>query len=89
MPLSWTYRLHTTESYAFVLAQDVMSMGTNEIVKRYAGLNTLADLQKNCKELLNVYEVCRNEKIRGKTQKVAGKRIKGKKYGGPLPDYSK
>ena len=31
----------------------------------------------------------RNEKIRGKTQKVAGKRIKGKKYGGPLPDYSK
>ena len=24
----------------------------------------------------------------GKTQKVAGKRIKGKKYGGPLPDYS-
>ena len=30
----------------------------------------------------------RNEKIRGKTQKVAGKRVKGKKYGGPLPDYS-
>ena len=30
----------------------------------------------------------RPEKIRGKTQKVAGKRIKGKKYGGPLPDYS-
>ena len=30
----------------------------------------------------------RNEKISGKTQKVAGKRIKGKKYGGPLPDYS-
>ena len=30
----------------------------------------------------------RNEKIRGKTQKVSGKRIKGKKYGGPLPDYS-
>jgi hypothetical protein len=30
----------------------------------------------------------RSEKIRGKTQKVAGKRIKGKKYGGPLPDYS-
>ena len=30
----------------------------------------------------------RQEKIRGKTQKVAGKRIKGKKYGGPLPDYS-
>lgn len=24
----------------------------------------------------------------GKTQKVAGKRIRGKKYGGPLPDYS-
>ena len=31
----------------------------------------------------------RNEKIRGRTQKVAGKRIKGKAYGGPLPDYSK
>jgi len=31
----------------------------------------------------------RQEKIRGKTQKVTGKRIKGKKYGGPLPDYSK
>ena len=31
----------------------------------------------------------RSEKIRGKTQKVAGKRIKGRKYGGPLPDYSK
>ena len=30
----------------------------------------------------------RQEKIRGKTQKVSGKRIKGKKYGGPLPDYS-
>jgi len=30
----------------------------------------------------------RNEKIKGKTQKVAGKKIKGKKYGGPLPDYS-
>ena len=30
----------------------------------------------------------RKQKIRGKTQKVAGKRIKGKKYGGPLPDYS-
>ena len=30
----------------------------------------------------------RNEKIRGKTQKVTGKRVKGKKYGGPLPDYS-
>ena len=30
----------------------------------------------------------RSEKISGKTQKVAGKRIKGKKYGGPLPDYS-
>jgi hypothetical protein len=30
----------------------------------------------------------RKEKIKGKTQKVAGKRIKGKKYGGPLPDYS-
>ena len=24
----------------------------------------------------------------GTTKKVAGKRIKGKKYGGPLPDYS-
>ena len=30
----------------------------------------------------------RDEKISGKTQKVAGRRIKGKKYGGPLPDYS-
>ena len=30
----------------------------------------------------------RSEKIRGKTQKVTGKRVKGKKYGGPLPDYS-
>ncbi len=30
----------------------------------------------------------RSEKIRGKTQKVTGKRIKGKKYGGPLPDHS-
>ena len=30
----------------------------------------------------------RQEKIRCKTQKVAGKRVKGKKYGGPLPDYS-
>ena len=27
-------------------------------------------------------------KLGGKTKKVAGKRIKGKKYGGPLPDYS-
>jgi protein gp37 len=30
----------------------------------------------------------RSEKIGGKTKKVAGKRIKGKAYGGPLPDYS-
>ena len=30
----------------------------------------------------------RKQKIRGKTQKVAGKRIKGRAYGGPLPDYS-
>ena len=30
----------------------------------------------------------RDEKIDGRTQKVAGKKIKGKKYGGPLPDYS-
>ena len=27
-------------------------------------------------------------KLGGATKKVAGKRIKGKKYGGPLPDYS-
>ena len=31
----------------------------------------------------------RSEKIAGKTKKVAGKRIKGQKYGGPLPGYSK
>ena len=31
----------------------------------------------------------RSEKIAGKTKKVAGKRIKGQKYGGPTPDYSK
>ena len=30
----------------------------------------------------------RAEKISGSTEKVAGKKIKGKKYGGPLPDYS-
>jgi len=30
----------------------------------------------------------RPEKIHGRTQTVGGKRIKGKKYGGPLPDYS-
>ena len=30
----------------------------------------------------------RLEKIRGKTQRVSGKSVKGKKYGGPLPDYS-
>ena len=28
----------------------------------------------------------RKEKVDGKTIKVAGKRIKGKKYGGPLPE---
>ena len=27
-------------------------------------------------------------KLGGKTKRVAGKKIKGKKYGGPLPDYS-
>ena len=27
--------------------------------------------------------------IGGKTMKVSGKRIKGRKYGGPTPDYSK
>ena len=30
----------------------------------------------------------RPEKIHGKTQTVGGKRVRGKKYGGPLPDYS-
>lgn len=30
----------------------------------------------------------RPEKIGGRTQTVGGKRIKGRKYGGPLPDYS-
>tara|TARA_B100002019_G_scaffold14428_1_gene11513 strand:+ start:997 stop:1242 length:246 start_codon:yes stop_codon:yes gene_type:complete len=30
----------------------------------------------------------RGYRIGGKTQKVAGKRIKGKPYGGPLPNYS-
>ena len=31
----------------------------------------------------------RSEKVGGKTMKVSGKLIKGNKYGGPLPDYSK
>tara|TARA_B100001245_G_C22565144_1_gene281776 strand:- start:255 stop:491 length:237 start_codon:yes stop_codon:yes gene_type:complete len=31
----------------------------------------------------------RPEKIHGKTQRVGGRKVKGKKYGGPLPDYSK
>ncbi len=31
----------------------------------------------------------RQEKVGGRTMRVSGKRIKGKKYGGPLPDYSK
>lgn len=31
----------------------------------------------------------RKEKVDGRTMRVSGKRIKGKKYGGPLPDYSK
>jgi hypothetical protein len=30
----------------------------------------------------------RKQKIGKKTVKVAGKRIKGKSYGGPMPDYS-
>jgi hypothetical protein len=30
----------------------------------------------------------RKQKIGKKTVKVAGKRIKGKPYGGPMPDYS-
>jgi len=30
----------------------------------------------------------RKQKIGSKTVKVAGKRIKGKPYGGPMPDYS-
>jgi hypothetical protein len=30
----------------------------------------------------------RREKVHGRTTRVAGKRIKGQKYGGPLPDYS-
>ena len=30
----------------------------------------------------------RKEKEDGRTMRVSGKRIKGKKYGGPLPDYS-
>ena len=31
----------------------------------------------------------RKEKVGRKTMRVAGKKIKGRKYGGPLPDYSK
>jgi len=30
----------------------------------------------------------RKQKVRGKTIRVANKRIKGRAYGGPLPDYS-
>ena len=30
----------------------------------------------------------RKEKVHGRTTRVAGKRIKGRKYGGALPDYS-
>jgi hypothetical protein len=30
----------------------------------------------------------RKQKIGDKTVKVAGKKIKGKSYGGPMPDYS-
>jgi hypothetical protein len=30
----------------------------------------------------------RKQKIGSKTVRVAGKRIKGKPYGGPMPDYS-
>jgi hypothetical protein len=30
----------------------------------------------------------RREKVHGRTTRVAGKKIKGRKYGGPLPDYS-
>jgi hypothetical protein len=30
----------------------------------------------------------RKEKVYGRTTQVAGKKIKGRKYGGPLPDYS-
>jgi hypothetical protein len=30
----------------------------------------------------------KSHKIGGERQKVRGKRIKGKKYGGPLPDWS-
>jgi hypothetical protein len=30
----------------------------------------------------------RGYRYSGRTQKVAGKRIKGQKYGGPQPDYS-
>tara|TARA_A100001011_G_C13653834_1_gene572744 strand:+ start:285 stop:521 length:237 start_codon:yes stop_codon:yes gene_type:complete len=31
----------------------------------------------------------RKEKVGTRTMRVAGKKIRGKKYGGPLPDYSK
>ena len=31
----------------------------------------------------------RKEKVGRKTMRVAGKKIKGRKYGGPLPDYSR
>ena len=30
----------------------------------------------------------RSERYGCRTRKVAGKKVKGKKYGGPLPDYS-
>ena len=36
-----------------------------------------------------VSQIFRRKKGGGKTMKVSGKRIKGKRYGGPLPDYSK
>ena len=52
------------DGHSFVIAQDIMNAGRNEVVKRYCGLDSLAELQKYCKELTNVYEVCRDEKIR-------------------------
>jgi hypothetical protein len=58
----WKRKLKLCSDAPYVVAQDVHAAGC--VVKRYMGLESLSDLRKAVKSFDNVYEVCKDERIR-------------------------